>query len=157
MESAGTYLLSVTAAAIVSAIVVRLLEDKGGAAAIGRILCALFVAFTVFTPLTQVRLSDVTFWLPDISAEADAAVAQGRLTSDNALKECISQKLEAYILDKAAQYGVALSVRVELSDDAMPVPKRVHLQGNVSPYTKTRLQSMIAEDLGIDKENQLWT
>lgn len=157
MDAIREYILSVTGAAIIGAMVLRFLHGKGTAANIGRMATALFVALTVIGPITDVRISDVDRFFPDVSADAKDAVADGEATAKKALSESISQRLEAYILDKAAQSGVTLSVRVELSEDVIPVPVRVYLQGNVSPYVKTKLQYMIRDDLGLDKEKQIWT
>lgn len=157
MQTIAEYLLSVTGAAIISAVVLRLLVGKGSAASVGKMLTGIFMALTVIEPLAQVRLSDALELLPDISADAQAAVAQGEVSAKNALADSISTQVEAYILDKAAQLGVTLTVEVELTEDTIPVPARVRLQGNVSPYAKTRLQSILRDDLGIDKENQIWT
>lgn len=157
MQPIAEYLLSVTGAAIISAVILRLLEGKGSAASIAKMLTGIFMAVTVIGPITQVRLSDALELLPDISADAQAAVSEGEASAKNALAESISSQLEAYILDKAAQLGVTLIVEVELSDDIIPTPARVRLKGNVSPYAKTRLQDILRSDLGIDKENQIWT
>lgn len=157
MDAIAEYLLSVTAAAIISAMVLRLLPGKSSAVTIGKMLCALFVALTVIEPIAQVRLSDLTGLLPDVSADANAAVAQGQSTAKKAMAESISSRVEAYILDKATQLGLKLTVQVELSDDTIPVPVCVRLKGNISPYLKSKLQKIIQDDLGIDKENQIWT
>ena len=157
MQAVGAYIVSVTAAAVISAIVLRLLEGKGPAAAYAKILAALFVAFTVISPLSKVRLSDLTSVIPDVSLHAKEAVAYGQMQTENALRQSISKRLEAYILEKAAQLGVTITVEVELSDDPIPQPIRVRLHGNVAPYTKLKLQNMIRDDLGISKENQIWT
>lgn len=157
MQAIGQYLLSVSGVAILCSILLRLLEGKAGDAALVKMLCGIFMTLTVVSPFTQVRISDFANLLPDITTDAEAAVADGELTAKNALTACITERLEAYILDKAAGMDVALTVEVELTGDTIPVPKCVRLSGDISPYAKSRLQSMIANDLGIDKENQLWT
>lgn len=157
MQAIGQYLLSVTGAAIVSAIVLRLLEGKGGEGAMGRLLVGIFMTLTVISPFAELRFSDFSSFLPDVSTDAKAAVAAGGLSAKKALAEGISARLEAYILDKAAAMDVALTVEVELTEDAIPVPKAVRLHGNISPYAKSRLQSILSDELGIQKENQLWT
>ncbi len=157
MNGIAEYLLSVSAAAIIGSVVLRLLSGKGSTATVGRMLCSLFVALTVITPITKVRISDLTGLLPDASADANAVVAQGQSDAKKAMAESITARVEAYILDKATQLGVKLTVQVELSDDTIPVPVRLRLKGNISPYTKGKLQKMIQDDLGIDKENQIWT
>lgn len=157
MDTIAEYLLSVSAAAIIGAMILRLLTGKGSAATVGRMLCALFVALTAIAPITQVRLSDMGGLLPDLTADANAAVSQGQSDAKKAMAESISSRVEAYILDKAAQLGVNLTVQVEVSDDPIPVPVRLRLKGNVSPYLKSKLQKIIQDDLGINKENQIWT
>lgn len=157
MAAISEYILSVAGAAIVCAVVLRLLDGKGSAVGIAKMVTGIFMALTVITPITQVRLSDALNLLPDISDDGRAAVAQGEASAKKALAESISAQAEAYILDKAAQLGVTLSVEVELSEDAIPVPVGVRLQGNISPYAKSRLQRILTEDLGIDREDQIWT
>jgi hypothetical protein len=60
-------------------------------------------------------------------------------------------------LDKAQALNTALEVEVTLSDDEIPIPVKVRLSGKVSPYAKGRLQQIISEELGIERENQIWT
>ena len=154
MEALREYLLSVTVAAVVCALVRRLLAGKGSAEAMGKILAGIFMALTVLTPLTQLRLPPLAE-LP-FSADARQAVRAGEESARKALAERISEASEAYILQKAAAMQAALTVEVELSGDPIPVPQRVSLQGNIAPYAKQKLQTMIRQDLGIDKENQVW-
>ena len=151
------YIRSVTGAALIGAVVLRLLEGKGSAAVVGKMLVGIFMVLTVLCPISKVRLDSQEHWLPEFSAEAAAAVQQGEDAAKKALAESISSRVEAYILDKAAQMDVSLQVIVELSEDAIPLPVRVRLQGNISPYAKSKLQAIIQNDLGIDKEKQVWT
>lgn len=157
MLAISQYIRSITGAALISAVVLRLLDGKGSAAAIGKMLVGIFMALIVIGPIAQVELTDIWDWVPDVAADAGQAASDGASAAKKALSEGISSRVEAYILDKAAQMDVVLTVQVELSDDTIPVPKSIRLQGNVSPYAKSRLQSIIYEDLGIDKENQIWT
>lgn len=150
------YILSITGAAMVSAMILRLLDGKGSAATIARMLIGIFMTVMAIGPIVQVRIPDVHTFLPDVSLEAQMAVEQGRDTAKKALEERISRQVEAYILDKAAQLDVVLTVQITLSDDAIPVPVGAYLQGNISPYAKTKLQNILKEDLGIEKENQIW-
>lgn len=157
MLAISAYIRSVTGAALIGAVILRLLEGKGSAAALGKILVGIFMALSVLAPVAKVELSSVGTLLPELSLDASGVVAEGEVYGKKALAESISSRVEAYILDKAAQMDVTLRVQVELSEDVIPVPQRVRLQGNISPYAKTRLQSIIQNDLGIKKENQIWT
>ena len=155
MQALKEYLLSVTAAAMVCSLVRRLLAGKGSAEATGKILAGIFMALTVLSPLTQLHLPE---WseLP-FSCEAQAAVSRGQEQARKELAAGISQRVEAYILQKAADLQADLTVEVVLSDDPIPVPVQVCLRGHIAPHARQKLQTMIRQDLGIDKENQLWT
>lgn len=155
MEALREYLLSVTAAAIVCALLRRLLAGKGSAETMGKILAGIFMSLTVLLPLT--RLPMPQFGELPFSADAQQAVQAGEEIARKALSERISAGAEAYILEKAAAMQADLSVEVELSNDPIPVPLRVYLWGNIAPYAKQKLQIMIQKDLGIEKENQVWT
>lgn len=157
MGMIAQYILSITGAAMICAVIVRLLDGKGSAATIARMLTGIFMTVTAIGPIAQVRIPDVHTFLPDVSLEAQMAVSQGRDTAKKALEERISQQVEAYILDKAVQLDVVLTVQITLSDDIIPVPVGAFLQGNISPYAKTKLQNILKDDLGIEKENQIWT
>ena len=68
--------------------------------------------------------------------------------------EVIKANTETYILDKATTMEVELNVEVTL--DGL-IPKKVILQGAVSPYTRASLSDWIAQQLGIPREAQIWT
>ena len=157
MEQLSEYLLSVTGAAMISSVVLRLLEGRGSTAMVGKMVAGIFMALVVISPLSQVRISDVLDLMPDVTADAQEAAAAGEASAKNALAQSISTQLETYILDKAVQLGATLTVQVELTEDAIPIPCSVRLQGTISPYAKSKLQSIIRDELGIEKENQIWT
>ena len=122
-----------------------------------KMLTGLFLALTILRPLGDLRMNDLWQILPDVSADAEQVVAEGQANYRKELSRCIKERVQTYILDKGAQLGLSLSVEVELSDDPIPKPLRVRLRGDVSPYAKGRLQQILQEDLGIRKENQIWT
>lgn len=150
------YILSVTVAAMICALVQQLLDKKGTAATIGKMLTGLFLTFTVIHPFANLHLMELGNFTMSFDHEAASAVAQGQALSKNALRESITKRTEAYILDKARQLDLKLTVEVTVSQDDIPIPERVRLKGNVSPYAKARLQSILVNDLGIAKEKQIW-
>ncbi len=149
------YLLSVVAAAIISGIVTKLLGTKGTQGAIGKLVAGLFLAFTVISPLRSVRIADFSD-LAFYATEAEAAVAEGKKQTQQALQTRIKENCEAYILDKARFLNMDLEVVVTLSDGDMPTPEFVQLSGNASPNAKAKLTDIISEDLGVPKEAQQW-
>lgn len=156
MSALPQYLLSVTGAAMLCGVTVRLLPKQGTAAAIGRMLAGVFLALTIMGPLGKLQIGDIQDWSQDLQDQAAQAVAQGQSQSRASLEALIKERTAAYILDKARNLGLSLSVTVEVSGQELPVPVRVHLVGSAGPYARARLQAIMEEDLGIKKEQQLW-
>lgn len=150
-----SYLYSLILASIVCVIVKKLLSGNATISSIARILCGIFLVCTFLQPLERITLPE---W-EDLQLQSDAqvAVAQGVNSAHEALSSCISQQVESYILGKAAQLEASVSVQVRLSDDTIPVPMQVRISGSISPYGKQQLQAIIEQDLGIPKEDQIWS
>lgn len=156
MEAIRGAVLAVIAASLACAMMNAVLPGNMAKDAI-QFLCGLFVLYTLLSygkklelPIREQPVRDI---LSDAQDEADAA-------AENAKKELakvIKAGCETYILDKAAAMGVAIEPEVSVSDDDLPLPVRVILRGAVMPDQKSSLSEMIAEDLGIAKEDQHWT
>lgn len=157
MEDFKAYLLAIVGAAVICGIVTRLVGDKGTQGAMVKLIAGLFLTFTVIRPIADIRLDGLADFADLYSdAGAQAAAAGERMTKD-ALRASIKSRSEAYILDKAADLGLELRVDVTVSDDQIPFPTAVCLSGKTSPYAKAHLQAVITQELGIDKEHQVWT
>lgn len=152
MEALRQYIISVVAAALLCGIVTGLMP-RGRASQIIRMVCGLFLAYTVLAGLTGLDLQTPDW---DVLAVTDAhqAAALGESLGEAALTQVIKEQTEAYILDKATALG--LSLEVEVSLDESQVPQSVVLEGRASPYERQQLQNTIARELGIAKENQQW-
>ena len=157
IENLRTYLLSILSAALITAFINKLMGEKGTLSALTKLIGGLFLTFTLIGPVANINLSGFTNWTQDYQRDAQKMVTEGQSQTKNALAQLISQRTQAYILDKAQALNTALEVEVTLSDDEIPIPVKVRLAGKVSPYAKGRLQAMLEEELGIEKENQIWT
>ena len=157
IEDIRSYLLSLLAAAMICAIVNRLIGDKGVSAVLTKLITGLFLAFMLVRPVVDLDLTGLADITIRYETNALRAVEEGENRTRNALTQFITQQTQAYILDKAQALDADLKVEVTLSDDDIPVPVKVRLSGKASPYAKGRLQAIISEDLGIVKENQVWT
>lgn len=157
IEQIRNYLLGILAAAMICAIVTAIMGEKGPNVTLTKLIAGIFLAFTLIKPVVSMDLSGIIHWTDGYGDIAAKAVAAGESQTRKALGELIKQRTGAYILDKAQALNTALEVEVTLSDDDIPVPVAVRIKGKVSPYAKGRLQSIITEDLGIEKENQTWT
>lgn len=156
MESLKQYVISVTVAALICGIVAGLVK-KNGTGELIRMVCGLVLAFTVLRPIVGLKLDQLpTELLPNLQEGADMA-SQGEKITREAMEDIIKSETEAYILDKAAALGMSLTAEVLLGEDTIPVPVGVILSGAVSPHARSELTNVIEKDLGIPKENQLWT
>ena len=156
MEGIRQYILSVTAAGILCAVVRSLLPEKALTATIVKFVSGIFLVFVVISPIRNIEIGSLSIYIDTFSQEGKAIAASGEATSADALREIIKTRTEAYILDKAGSLGATLDVEVSLTDAAIPEPREVRLIGAVSPYARAALEDMLEEEFGISKENQTW-
>ncbi len=154
MQAVAQYILSVSAATFVCALVLRLLPKSGTTGSIGKMLTGLFLAMSILSPLTKLQIGELQDFTDGFSHEAQSAVSVGQLEAKEEMKRIIKLKTEAYILDKAQAMDLKLDVQVRLNDTM--TPDTVFLRGDASPYAKSYLQRILLQDLGIAKENQIW-
>ncbi len=156
MENIDGYILSVTAAAIICAISVKLTQNQGTQGAMLKLIAGLLLTFTVIRPLADFSLDQWDDWTLEISDNAEIAAGEGEAMKKQALDSCIISYTQAYILDKAEALGLSLEVEVTVSEDDIPVPIAIRLEGNASPFAKNSLAAAIEQDLGISREDQEW-
>jgi hypothetical protein len=156
MENMKEYLFGVICAAMISAVITRLLRGNHTASVITKLLCGLFIVYTAIKPLPMLDFPDLAAITSQYTKQARQAVQQGIDQGETQLKESIKERTRAYILAKAQTLDADLQVEVEVSDEEIPVPKTVALAGKISPYAKQQLSEMIRQDLGIGMEYQQW-
>ena len=157
MKQFGAYILSIVAAAILLSVLQALLEKKSSSAALLRLIGGLFLAFTALAPIANIDFDSAFSMQWDFSEQGRVLSTQGQELTRDQLQQSIKQQCEAYILDKALSYETVLDVEVSLSQDLYPVPTGICLRGNVSPYVKGLMQKWLADEIGIAKENQIWS
>lgn len=153
MENIRNYILALTAAAILCGIVTSLMGGKGTSAALTKLICGIFMAMVVVSPLVSLEFDDWTAWTSQLSFDAGAAAAQGEAVAGEMYMSFIKEQSESYILDKAEALGASVTVEVTVEDG---LPAEVWLAGDISPYAKGKLTAYISEELGIPKEKQQW-
>ena len=150
----GQYAATVTAGAVLCSVLLSITRT-GTHHTLLRFLCGLCFAVILLRPLADREWE----WEPDALRNAAdygrQLSAAGTELSEQALSRDISRRLEEYILEKAASLGAELTVTVTLGKDHLP--ETVSLVGSCAPGTKAELASVMERDLGISKENQLWT
>lgn len=150
------YILSVVSAAIICAVIKQLACKSGPVQSVLRIVAGVFVMFTVLQPLVHISFSGITDIVTDFSNEAQISVDTGLEYATEGLSAIIKDRTEAYILDKAKQFGAQLEIEVLLSKEHIPIPVEVRIRGAISPYGKKCMTELISSDLGISEEAQSW-
>lgn len=156
MQELGRYILSITSAAVIVGILSGIVDQKSAAGSMIRLIGALILTLSVIRPVIRFDWDYLADFAGYCAADADVASANGAEVSRDAMAEIIKSETEAYILDKAQHLHAQLTVSVTLSQDWLPVPAQVSVQGDISPYGKAHLQQIIESELNIPKENQTW-
>ena len=156
MENLRQYIIAVTAAAMICSIAKSISSEKNTAGTILRLIAGIFMCVTVLSPVVRLDFSALPALSENFVEQANAAAAQGKNATADEINTIITEQIQAYILDKAEAFGSRLQVEVHIATDGSYRPEIVTLQGNISPYAKSRLQQIIEEDLQIPKEDQQW-
>ena len=148
------YILSVTCAGVLAAIL-RALAGEWTMGKLTKLLSGLFLAVTVLSPLVKFEIPDPARWLEDYMAEGEAAAQAGEVMAKEYSASIISSEVEAYILDKAADLGCAISAEVRLDDGGMP--RSLVLSGEIPTARKAELTRMLTRELGLGEEAVIWS
>lgn len=154
MGTLGQYLLRLMAGALIASVIMNLVTEETHRELL-RILCGIILLVLIVSPLPGVR------WNLDLLQGKDALhagteqAAMGEEMARQAQMQRITEALESYILDKAALQGAAVTVNITLGDDLLP--SGVEMKGALKSEIRESLSEMMEMELGIAKENQLWT
>lgn len=155
MEGLRGYAFSIVTAALLSGILLGFVP-KGTSGELMKLLCGLFMTFTVLSPM--VKLDIGVFWeASGFAADGTWAAEAGTAIARDSAADIIKAKTEAYILDKATEVNAGVCVEVRLREDSVPIPVGVTLWGDVSPYARQHLESILTRELGIAKEEVKWS
>ena len=157
MDSIREYLIGVVVAALLCGILTSLTASKGSIATVTKLMAGMLMLLSVLRPWVSISLDRFLDWNDNFALQAADHVASGQWLAGEAYRQSIIGKTQAYILDEAEGLDCSIQVEVFLTDDDPPVPKTVHIIGEVSPYARRVLTNLISERLGIGQEDQIWT
>ena len=157
MEALRQYVLSVSSVAILCGLVISM-TPKGAIQGIIKLVCGVFLAILVVQPVTQLNPERIlSRFTGQTEADGEAAAAFGEEIARDSMSVYIKEKSEAYILDKARSLGFDLEPDVTVGDGACPVPESVRITGSIPIKSRNQLAEEFEKELGISKENQIWT
>ena len=157
MEKIREYLIGVVVAALLCGIFTSLAGTKGTIGASVKLMASILMLLSVIRPWTNISLNGFLHFGDGFTQEATDYVASGQCMALESYRQSIISQTQAYILDEAKALGCNIQVEVFLTEDNPPVPMRVQVTGEVSPYARRTLTNFIAERLGIGQEDQIWT
>lgn len=156
MRQITEYILSVTAASVICAVIKLLVPGKDALGKILQLITGIFMTVTVFSFLFDFQLPDMQLFMEKISPSVSAATEEGRLAAIDDMRKIIKEKTQAYILTKSKELEISICVDVTVSDSELPNPISVVLSGSVSPYKKQVLTDYIVNQFGIGEEYIIW-
>jgi len=156
MGSWGQYILSIGLASLLVAIIGEFSDRKSSIGTVIRMICGLFLAFTVLSPLTGLNFEILDAFSRELNTDAATVISTGNQLRAESVRELIKQETEAYILDKARSLGCTLTAAVTVSDAQVPVPVSAQITGDISASERRELEKLLEQELGISKENQQW-
>ena len=157
MNAAAQYVYSVVTASLFVSILLSIMHDKSAVSAGIRLVAGIFLIIVAIAPLVKLRLEGTVTFIEDIETDASQIVAQAQDSRNEAILDVIKRESEAYVLDKAAEFGAVLMVDVSFQIEPPYLPQQIVIAGSASPMAKRQISTVISEDLGIPEEAQIWT
>lgn len=154
MEALGRYLVSVSSICLFCGIL-QSFFTANWMKKLGKLLSGILVTMAVLAPLPKLSLPE----MPELSTwedESQQAVAWGEEYRADQLAQSIKEETQAYILDKAGELGMQVSVEVSFQDADVPAPKSCIIKGKYTHQQKLAMEQILFLDLGIAKEDQAW-
>lgn len=150
------YLFSLTAAALLSALVLALVPE-GSVRRTVQLGCGLLLALTALSPLLKLDYDAIAKQIAEIRLDTETVRTGVEVQNRELQARIISEQAAAYIWDKADEMGVALEVEVETQDRGSgPYPWRATLTGACGGEKRTALTQYIEENLAIPEARQVW-
>lgn len=106
-------------------------------------------------PLSGIKLGEFLHISSFENDSAELYIQDGEAAAQAAKNEYIKSSCEAYILSRAEQLGYELNIQISLDENLLPFTAEI--EGALNENEQMQLQNILTDDLGIPKENQLWT
>lgn len=153
MAALREWLLSVVVVSLLLAVAGQMIPE-GSIRKIAGFTGGLILLLTLLQPVLQTDLGRLRLDRDSYGRAIEQRQSELEKNTDKELTALIAQKSEAYILDKATQLGLSItvSIRTETGTDGVPCPAEATVQGPRSEV----LAAYIEEELGIPPERQVW-
>lgn len=149
-----TWLISVTAAAIIVAAADNLMPD-GAVKKIGKLTGGLLMIIAVLQPIKQFDLETMSDILTDYRIESQVSSAALEIENQAIMKRIIEGETSAYVQNKADALGISCLAetvcKVDESGNIYPVSMVIY--GDLTQEQKAMLSRLIEGELAVPAEN----
>ncbi len=155
MEQLRGWLLSVIAVSLLCALADTLMPP-GAVKKAGKLICGLVLAAAVLAPAVELDVEEGGRWLEEYFSGTQDREEELKRQVEEARKRIIEQEYAAYIVDKAAQMGVACTAQVECraEGEGLYLPVRAQITGPLAAGQREELSLALERDLGLPREGQ---
>ena len=156
LELIRQWLVGITCAAMVVALAEGL-TPPGTIRKIGKLTGGLVLLVSILQPVVELDPAALTRSLTEYKLELGAYSAQLEEENGELMKSIIEEQSAAYILDKAAQQGIACQVTVQAAGEGeWPVPETVTVPGPLTGEQREALERQIEADFAIPVQRQFY-
>lgn len=155
MELLRTWLIGVTAAALVAAMADGL-APEGAVKKIGKLAGGLLMLAAILQPLVKLDYSTLAAELAQLRLETGGYSTALETENERLMKSIIEEQTGAYIQDKAVGIGAVYTAQVtcQTNQEGALYPASVTIYGELSREQTDTLSALIEGDLAIPAENQ---
>ena len=159
MEVLRGWILSLTAAALLTAGAEALLPKSGGVRKAGRLVCGLIMILVLLQPAAARPRVDWAARMTEYRAQAGLYTAGLEETDEMLLQTIIAERSGAYIEETAAGQGIVCRVTVTCArseGEAYPVPRGARIAGDLTEDQRRQVTVLLERELGIDGYSVIW-
>ena len=156
VENIRQYIFTLICMTILCGLIPEFFEKGSTQRKLLKFAAGILMLIVAITPLTGKEVLQFDCISADLPNQTQTALGVGQEQANDMLRQIITQRTEAYILDKATSLGANLSAEVLLSDAELPTPEAVILTGAASPYVKKKLCAILTSDLAVSEDNLQW-
>ena len=155
MNAIRVYILCVICTVFLCGIMQALFAESAISGVV-KFITGLIVTVSLLSPALTGKIESLDHYFESITVDGEWAVKQGETDAKETMRKYVAEEIKSYIMNKAIELGVEISVDVELSADTYPTPETVTISGSIAPFGKKQISAYLSETLGITEEQQVW-
>lgn len=157
MEGIRNWLMAVISVSVLIAAAESLMP-AGSVKKVGQFVCGLVLLCVLARPLGALRGESLTEWMEEYRLTLERQEEELERQAGQTEKAVIEEYCQAYILDKAEQFGITCRVEIQCArqEEGLWLPRSVQLWGRFEPETQSRLTELLERELGIAVSEQTY-